>query len=103
MKNIHAFLIPSDDWDGKPIIQVNEVNNVPGQYGGNESTTDYQKIQVQVYYPSAYLGDMEATENSIKAVMQENSYRVYENGDHVATPDGNILITIKFNYEKRKY
>ncbi|ANZ70373.1 DUF806 family protein [Pediococcus claussenii] len=99
-KNVHAFLIPSFDWDEKPIIQVNEIQSLPSEFGNNDFTSESQKIQIQIYYPKDYSEDMSTTEDSIKAVMNENGYRIYDLGDHIMTPDGNFLITLKFNYIK---
>lgn len=100
--NIHAFLIPQNDWDLKPILQVNEITNYPDTFGNNEVIDNDLAIQVQVYYPADYSDDMTATETSIKSAMKSNGYRIYDNGVHTKTPDGNILITIKFNIKKEQ-
>lgn len=97
VKNIHAFSIPSDDWDLTPILQINEVTNYPSMFGNNDNNYNKISVQVQVYYSPDYSGNMGATEESIKAAMKANGYRVSDNGVHIPTPDKNILITIKFN------
>ncbi|MCI1699994.1 DUF806 family protein [Liquorilactobacillus nagelii] len=100
--HIHSFFIPSDDNNNNsPIIVVSEIPSGTDEYGNDFPILEQKKVQLEIYYPKDYVGDMSNIESALKNILLNNSIYCFSDAGHVITPDSkNIINTLKFNYNK---
>lgn len=100
--NIHAYSISAADWtDDAPLILVTDIGRSVSLYGNDNVGRELEEIQIQLYYPANYTGDMDMIESALITVLRANKYYCSSNAGHVMTPDTkNILNTLKFKHTK---
>lgn len=100
--NIHAYNIATNDWaDSVPLILVTDIGQSAISYGNDQIGREIEELQVQIYYPADYTGDMETIETALITLLRTNKYYCNSNSGHVMTPDTkNILNTLKFKHTK---
>lgn len=98
--NICAFMIDNNNVDDhNPIVVVSENAAGSHDFGNGQVLGTFRRVQVQIYYPRDYTGDMALIEKKIKAFLRSQNIYCYADAGHIITPDSqNILNTLKFNF-----
>lgn len=101
-EHIYGYMIdPNEDTETEPILLVSELPRGRHGYGNDEIIFEKKRIQIQLYYPRDYEGDIEGLESNLKSFLRAHDYYCFQDAGHVMTPDNRQLTnTLKFNYIK---
>ena len=101
-EHVWPYMIdPDDDSQTEAIVVVSELPRRGHVYGNGIPISERRRIQLTLYYPRDWSGDMEGLEHELQSFLLTHGYHCYANGGHVMTPDGqNITNSLKFNFTK---
>lgn len=85
----------------KPIYLVTDINTVPEVLGSNRIMEVRHQLQVQIYFPKNATENIETVATNLYINLQEYGYYLFEKTGTLIVPEtGQLLTTLKFNYEK---